>query len=168
MDLVKRSLWRVPLIALVSGFFWTPCMVRLLLRFAVTAPGVIDDAASLVLHGLLTAAVVIAGGGVLLRKLPRREIFLSASLVVAYHLLLSLVQRLGGWTTGPAAVLFMKLYQPLEWTGFPFELLWTLLPQDDPSAAYLVLLSLPNYLMPYLFLLFGHGPVFRKTGGDRS
>ena len=155
MKTLKTSLWRVPLICLIAGFLWTPLMVRLLLRFAVTAPGVMDETISLVLHGGMTAAVLVLGGLFLLRGQTRRDIFLSASVAATYHIVLSLVQQLGGWTSGPAAVVFLRLYAPLEWTSFPMLLLLRLFPQADPGTLYLTLISLPNYLVPYLFVPFG-------------
>lgn len=112
----KRSLWRVPLIALITGALYTPCYVRIVLRFGVIEPGVIDDRAALLTSGALLLLTLVLGWAILLRKQTRKEILLSSSIVVVYGLLLWLVQFLSGSTTGPAAVLFLHT---IEMDDFP-------------------------------------------------
>lgn len=112
----KRSLWRVPLIALITGALYTPCYVRIVLRFGVIEPGMIDDRAAPLTSGALLLLTLVLGWAILLRKQTRKEILLSSSIVVVYGLLLWLVQFLSGSTTGPAAVLFLHT---IEMDDFP-------------------------------------------------
>ena len=114
----KNSIWRVPLVAVIAGFLYTPIYVRIVIQFGVIEPGVIDSRVSLMTSLGILAAVLILGGMLLLRKQSRKEIFISAAVVSAYGLILPLIQVLIGATTGPTAVVFMYLGQPLEWTGF--------------------------------------------------
>lgn len=160
MENWKHTLWRVPLISMIAGFLWTPCMVRLLVRFAMIRQSdgsvEIHAARQLLIYGIGMAAVVIIGGVLLLRGLTRREIFRSASLVVGYAILLNFAQLVTGITTGPGAVVFMRLSTPLEWMHIPRMLLHSVLPAPEEfSAPYVYLTSLPNLLVPYLFVLFG-------------
>lgn len=103
---IKNSFWRVPLIALIAGLLYTPCYVRIVIRFGVIKPGVIDDKVSLLTDAFLMIATLILGWVILLRKQTRTEIFVSSSIVFVYGLLLRTVQFLPGSTTGPAAVVF--------------------------------------------------------------
>ena len=56
----KNSIWRVPLISVIAGFFYTPIYVRSVIRFGVIEPGVIDSRVSL----LISARDLSSGFGV--------------------------------------------------------------------------------------------------------
>lgn len=89
---IKSSFWRVPLVSLIAGLLYTPCYVRIVMRFGVIAPGVIDDKISLLTSFFLMLAALILGWVILLRKQTRTEIFISSSIVVVYGLLLWVVE----------------------------------------------------------------------------
>ena len=110
----KRSFWRVPLISLIAGLLYNPCYIRIVLHFGMIEPGVIDSKLSLLTSGVLLIVFLFLGGIVLLRNETRLEIFVSSSIVVVYGILLLVIQILSGSTTGPAAVVFMRLGTPLE------------------------------------------------------
>lgn len=148
----KHSFWRVPLIALIASFFYTPLYVRIVLRFGVVEPGVINETVSLLTSAGLLLAALVLGGILLLRNQAKREIFVSAAILSAYGLLLMLAQLLTGSTTGPAAVLFMHLNKPLEWTGF-FPTLFLYL--EEYFGISLPFVSWLRFLAPFLFVLFG-------------
>ena len=92
----KNSIWRVPLVAVIAGFLYTPIYVRIVIQFGVIEPGVIDSRVSLMTSLGILAAVLILGGMLLLRKQSRKEIFISAAVVSAYGLILPLIQVLIG------------------------------------------------------------------------
>lgn len=148
----KRSFWRVPLISVIAGLLYTPCYVRIVLRFGVIEPGVIDSKVSLLTSGGLLITFLLLGWITLLRNETRMEIFVSASIVVVYGLLLWTVQVLSGSTTGPAAVVFMRLAMPLEWMGFPSSLGCYLQEHMSVNVPFIGCL---NYFIPWLFVLFG-------------
>ena len=148
----KHSFWRVPLIALIAAFLYTPLYVRIVLKFGVVEPDVIDDRVSLLTSAGLLVAIVVLGGIVLLRKQTRKEIFVSAAILSVYGLLLMAIQLLTNSTTGPAAVVFMYLSKPLEWTGFFPELYLYLQEYFEIS---LPIIGWLRYLAPFLFVLFG-------------
>lgn len=148
----KRSFWRVPLISLIAGLLYPPCYVQIVLRFGIIEPGVIDSKVSLLTSGGLLIAFLILGWIALLRNETRMEIFVSASVVVVYGLLLWGIQVLSGSTTGSAAVVFMRLAMPLEWMAFPSELGFYL---QESMSITVPFIGCLNYFIPWLFVLFG-------------
>lgn len=151
----KDSIWRVPLIAIIAGFLYTPLYVRMILWFGITESGVIDTRVSLLTNAGSLLAVLVLGGVTLLRKQSRKEIFVSSAVVSAYGLVLLLLQFIMGGTTGSMALVFMRLYQPLEWTGFFTEIFLYL--KNNFGVSFLPICWL-NCFVPFLFVLFG-----RKT-----
>lgn len=156
LKVYKHSFWRVPLIAIIAAFFYTPLYVRIVIRFGVIEPGVIDNTVSLLTSAGILLMVVVLGGILLLRKQTRREILVSAAILSAYGLLLMLVQLLTKSTTGPVAVLFMYLSKPLEWTGF-FPTLYLYL--REHFGISLPIIGWLRFLAPFFFVPFG-----RRTG----
>lgn len=92
------------------------------------------------------------GGMLLLRKQSKKEIFISAAVVSAYGMILLLIQLLIGATTGPAAVVFMYLGRPLEWTGFFSELSFGL---KERFEIFVSAIGWLRFLVPFAFVLFG-------------
>lgn len=152
----KNSIWRVPLISVIAGCFYTPIYVKIVIRFGIIAPGVIDSRVSLLTSAGILVAVLILGGMILLRKQSKEEIFISAAVVCVYGMILLLIQLLSGATTGPAAVVFMYLGRPLEWTGFFSELSFCLTERFEIFSSGIGWL---RFFAPFFFVLFG-----RKTG----
>lgn len=148
----QKSFWRVPLISLIAGWLYIPCYVRVVLRFGVVEPGVIDSKVSLWTDGGLFIAFLLLGGVIFLRNQTRREIFVSASIVVGYGLCLRMLQFLSGSVTGPAAVVFMRLASPLEWMGFPSSLGRYL---EEQFSLTVPLVDYLQVFVPWLFVLFG-------------
>lgn len=152
LENLGKTIWRVPLIAVIAGFLYTHLYVWIVVRFGVVEPGVIDDRVSLLTSGLLLAATLVLGWALLLRKQTRAEIFASASMVVIYGLVLFGLQFLTGSTTGPAAVVFLRLNTPLEWTVFPTELGLYL---KEHAGLTIPFYGLLRFFVPWLFALFG-------------
>jgi len=148
----KNSIWRVPLISVIAGFFYTPIYVRSVIRFGVIEPGVIDSRVSLLISAGILVAFLVLGGMLLLRKQSKKEIFISAAVVSAYGMILLLIQLLIGATTGPAAVVFMYLGRPLEWTGFFSELSFGL---KERFEIFVSAIGWLRFLVPFAFVLFG-------------
>ncbi len=147
----KRSFWRVPLISLIAGLLYNPCYIRIVLHFGMIEPGVIDSKISLLTSGVLLIVFLLLGGIVLLRNETRLEIFVSSSIVVVYGILLLVIQVLSGSTTGPVAVVFMRLGTPLEWMSFPSSL--SLYLKEQMSIT--VPIGYLRFFIPWLFVLFG-------------
>lgn len=148
---IKNSFWRVPLIALIAGCLYTPCFVRIVIRFYVKEPERMDDIA-IWTSGLLLAAIFIVGWAVLLRKQTRMEVFISSSIVVVYGLLLSAIQSLFGNMTDSVAVVLLLLNTPLDWTVFPSSLGNYL---QEHYALTIPFIGSLHFFIPWLFTLFG-------------
>ena len=140
------------MISIIAGFLYTRMYVSIVLRFGVIEPGVIDEKVSLLTSLFIFIVVIIVGGVVLLRKLSRKEIFVSASVVTVYGIIITLVQFISGSTSGPAAVWFMYLSQPFEWTGFfPTAYLYL----QNNFGISLPFIGWIRFFAPLLFVLFG-------------
>lgn len=61
------------MIAVIAGYLYTPIYIRIVIRFGVIEPGVIDSRVSLLTSLGILAAVLILGGMVLLRKQTKKE-----------------------------------------------------------------------------------------------
>ncbi len=154
MNAYKSSIWRVPLIALIAGIAYVPLYVKSVTRFGVIEPCVLDDKICLLTSAVLFLSTIFLGGFIFLRNLTRKEIFISASVVVLYGILLMLLQLATGCTTGPAAVTFMYLHRPLEWTFMPS--LGSFLSNHYGLDAFWI--GYLSYFEPFLFVLFGRKP----------
>ena len=155
MEIVKKygnSIWRIPLISILGGLCYDPVYIKILMRFGISKSGELNRIATLWASGGLLLAVLLLGGFLLLRNLSQEEIFASAAVVAIYGLLLSAIQRLTGSTTGPAAIVFLYLFPPLNWTGFFVELFVYIKEKWEISLPFILWLS---YLAPFLFMVFG-------------
>lgn len=149
---LKKSVWRVPLIAIIAGFLYTPCYVRLVLSFGEIEPGVIDDKVSLLVSGFLFVVTLILGWVFLLRKQTYKDIFISSSIVVVYGLLLLVVRFLIGSKPGLFASVFLYWGIPLNWTIFPTELGEYL---QEHTGLIVPFYEFIRFFVPWLFVLFG-------------
>lgn len=145
-------IWRVPLIAVVSGFFYARIYVAAMVRFGVSRDGVLDDRVSLLVSAVIFLAVLAAGGILLLRNQPKKEILLSAAMVSLYGILLLFLQRITGSTSGPRAIVFLHLNRPLEWTGFFSSAAFY---AEQNWGISLPFLNWIRFAVPFLFVLFG-------------
>ncbi len=156
----QDSIWRVPLIALAAGVLYSPLYVRIVLRFAVPEPGVIDERMSLLISGGLFLLLLAVGGMVLLRKQSRKEILLSAVVLSVYGIAVTLLQLAIGAETGTMAVMFLYLHRPFDWTLFFPSLGFYL---ENHIGISLPVFGWLRFLSPFLFVLFG-----RKTASSRE
>lgn len=154
MEWIKRyktSIWRVPLICVIAGFLYVPIYVRIMVRFGILESGMLDYRISFVTSIGLFLATLLLGGGLLLRKRTRKEIFVSASVMVIYGLILHLLRLIMHSTSGLVAVVLLRHSEPFEWTFSP-HLSSYLYEQTGHS---LPLLGWLSSFEPLLFVVFG-------------
>ena len=143
----KTNLWKVPAYCMVSGFLCYLLLVRIGLgRLAlVTLPdGAItaDNKVWMLLSGILFL-IVVAGGWALFRKLSRRDLFFSASILVGLNVLFGVLSAV---TDGSAGFFW---YELCEWDGVVSQLL------NAAGVSPWVSAVLTWLLPPYIFVLFG-------------
>lgn len=152
MKIRNKILWKVPIFCIAAGIIAFNAVVFLLGRFTiVTLPdGTItsDNSRVLIIYGAIFIVTLIVGGMVFFRNMTRKEIFFSASIIVAVSLILVLTQWAFNLTTGPGAVFFMYASQIFEWSSIVPQLLYRV-------NENLWLGAFIGSLTPYLFIPFG-------------
>ena len=147
----KNTLFTVPLFCIAAGFASFYLIVYAVGRFAVVkAPdGSIsaDTGRELLIYGCVFAASLIIGGLLLFSRLTKKEIAVSATIMVVYELVIILLQTILS-PTGSLAVTFAYLGMVGEWSTFVPLILYHLTGSLLPSAAL-------GAFTPYIFILFG-------------
>lgn len=152
MKIRKKIFWKVPLFCIVASMIAFNAVVFLIGRFTiVTLPdGTItsDNTRVLLVYGAIFIVTLIVGGMVFFRNMTRKEIFFSASIIVAISLIMDLTQWAFNLTTGPGAVFFMYASQIFEWSSIVPQLLYRV-NENLWFGAFI------GSLTPYLFIPFG-------------
>lgn len=151
MPIRKNTLFIVPLYCVVMGFLCFYLVIFCLARFAVSAlpdGGVAsDDGKVLLIYGFAMAAVLFLGE-LLFRRMTKKELAVSATIVVALHLASLLILYL--FAPGGALAASLSRFSLLagEWSTFVPLLLGRL-------TGSVLLSDIIGSLSPYLFVLFG-------------
>ena len=144
---MKKSWWKVPAYCMIASWIGFDLEVRLLARFAIVKlpDGTVtsDSLRSMIVSGGLFAAIVLIGGLLFFRKMTRRELTCSATVLVALNFILGLIAYK---TQGMPAFYWAKLS---EWDVFVSSLLYRLGLGIWGSAV------ITWVLPPYVFVLFG-------------
>lgn len=145
---MKRHWWKVPLYCLIASWICFQLEVRLLLRFAiVTMPdGSIssDSTRSLIVFAFVFVAVLLIGGLAFFRKISRRELLVSALVMVALNVVATLIAYK---VQGMFALYWSEF---TEWSIFIPQLLYKLGMEPDNFLAGVL-----RWLAPLLFVPFG-------------
>ncbi len=145
---MKRNWWKVPLYCLIASWICFQLEVRLLLRFAiVTLPdGSIssDSTRSLIVFALVFMAVLLIGGLAFFRKISRRELLVSALVMVVLNAVVTLIAYK---VQGMFALYWSEF---TEWSIFIPQLLYKLGMEPDNLLAGVL-----SWLAPLLFVPFG-------------
>lgn len=145
---MKRNWWKVPLYCLIASWICFQLEVRLLLRFAiVTLPdGSIssDSTRSLIVFALVFMAVLLIGGLAFFRKISRRELLVSALVMVVLNAVVTLI----AYKVQRMFALYWSEFT--EWSIFIPQLLYKLGMEPDNLLAGVL-----SWLAPLLFVPFG-------------
>lgn len=146
----KNTLFTVPLYCIAAGLICFYLVVYGVARFAVvTLPDgslASDKGRVLLIYGLLMAAA-LAIGRRLFRRMTRKEIAVSASIMAAFQLITILLEAILS-PTDSLALTFFYLSMPGEWAAFIPLLLYRLTGSELFSAVI-------GSFSPFLFVLFG-------------
>jgi hypothetical protein len=152
MNIQKKSLWNVPLFCVISGIVVYILSVQILFPMAIVRlpDGVVTSNNTLVLiiYGAIFVVTLLIGGLVFFRNMTRKELVLSASIVVLYGAILLFIQWAFRLRTGPAVLPMIYLFRPFEWCSFVSQIFFKISDNLWLGAAVEV-------LTPYLFVLFG-------------
>lgn len=142
----KSNLWKVPAYCLLSGFICYQLLVHVLGYFAiVTLPDgsiTADNGRWMLLSGILFV-IVLAVGWALFRKLPRRELVVSASILAGLNVLFGIL----AYVTNGSFSFFW--YELCEWDSVISQLL-------NAAGVNMWVSAIITWLLPpYIFALFG-------------
>ena len=151
----KSNLWKVPAYCLIAGFICYQLLVHVLGYFAiVTLPDgsiTADNGRWMLLSGILFL-VVLAVGWALFRKLPRRELFVSASILVVLNVVFGILS----YVTNNSFSFFW--YELCEWDSVISQLL-------NAAGVNMWVSAIITWLLPpYIFVLFGR----KSTAGEEE
>ena len=147
---MKKTWWRVPVYCLAASWICFHLEVHWLLRFAiVTLPdGSIssDSTRSLIVFAFVFVAVLLIGGLVFFRKISKRELLVSALVMVALKAVVTLIAYK---VQGMFAIYWSEF---TEWSIFIPQLFYRLGADiTNPLPEFL------RTLAPLLFVAFGRG-----------
>lgn len=144
---MKKSWWKVPLYCIIASWVCFQLEVRFLGKWAiVTLPdGSIssDNIRWMIMTAVLFIAVVCVGGFLFFRKMTRRELFCSASVLVVLNIIFGLIAYK---RQGMFSIYFSEL---TEWDSFISSALFQVTRNIWVSAV------IDWVLPPYIFVLFG-------------
>lgn len=147
---MKKAWWKVPLYCLAASWICFQLEIRFLGRWAiVTLPdGSVssDKTRWIMISAFLFLATVCIGGFLFFRKMTRKEIFCSASVLVALNIALGIFTYL---TQHTFAYFFLLWSELTEWDNVFSQILFQLGFNEWVSAVIIWVLP------PYVFLLFG-------------
>lgn len=158
MNIRLSTLWKVPVYCIVTGFLAFNAAIYLISHFAIIQQdGEIssDPAKVLIIYGLIFAVTLFIGGFVLFRSLTRKEIFISASIVVVFGLVMHLIQWKFNLTTGSSAIFFIYVSRIFEWCRIVPQLLFNIIKNS-------LICNFIGCLTPYLFIMFGKKAISAK------
>ena len=147
---VVKSWWKVPLYCVAASWICYQLEILVLGRWAIiTLPdGTItsDSTRWMIMSALLFLAIVCIGGFLFFRKMTRKEIFRSASVLVVLNIALGIFTYITQRTLTSFSMLWMEL---TEWDSIFSQILLKLGLNEWVSAV------ITWVLPPYVFLLFG-------------
>lgn len=145
----KHTIWKIPLIYLVAGVLYIPLRFIVVLIFGEA--GISSNLLGLLINSVYFLLVFFWSYSHFLKNMTQKEIFVSAAVISLYGIVLVLLQRITGCTTGSGAIVFTYLHAPLEWAIS--RSIGLFLGSHISSIFYWI--TYLAYLEPFLFLLFG-------------
>lgn len=148
----KNTLWRVPTFCVAASLITYYFSMYVIGRFAlvIQSDGTIatDFKRQFFIYGIMFVVTLIIGGMFVFRNMTKKEIFISASIMVVFSILIDIIQWL--YTIIVGSNIFLSLYvsQIFYWSNFISHILSLTNIQFEIG----VILA---QLAPYLFVLFG-------------
>jgi len=143
-----KSWWKVPVFCVAAGLLWFQAEVHFLYRFAIIVPLpdgslTVDNALSMLLSAIEFAVTLAVGGLLIFRKMTRKELILSASVMFAFGLVCGLVTQFA--QPSFISTLYLEMY---TWCIIISRVLLRVDMNQWIAAVIL-------WAAPFLFVLFG-------------
>lgn len=151
----KKNLWKVPLYCIIAGrvsFYLIAYVFKdFIIRTYPDGSIAHNNTGLFMVYGGVFVVTVLIGGMIFFRKMTRKEIFFSATIIVVFQMIISLMQLLMGGSVGLARLLGinpMSLSRLYDWSGVVYQIILKM-----RVNAWLAIFI--QSLMPYLFIVFG-------------
>lgn len=156
MEILKKPIWRVPLVLGVTGIglrFLTYIFAFISVQIQRASGPDPATGAYRITGGYVTEIMAVIGflafwgmGWKFVRGLERKDIFLSATIMVAWHTALLAAEQLSQ-AAGGYSMLVYRLWTTVEATGWVDQIMIRVF--DQVSIPVMI----PGLLVPYLYLL---------------
>ena len=149
-EMVKRVWWKVPLYCVIAGFISWYLMVGYIGRLAIVRlpDGTIttNNNIWMLLSGILFVVVLLLGGLLFFRKMTRKELLYSATVMFVLNAIMGIVSYLL-----PSSSITFFFVEIAEWYSFIPQLFYKL----GGTSAIAWIGSVVGWATVYLFVLFG-------------
>jgi len=149
-EMVKRVWWKVPLYCVIAGFISWYLMVGYIGRLAIVKlpDGTITSNNNIwmLLSGILFVVVLLLGGLLFFRKMTRKELLYSATVMFVLNAIMGIVSYLL-----PSSSITFFFVEIAEWYSFIPQLFYKL----GGTSAIAWIGSVVGWATVYLFVLFG-------------
>jgi len=149
-EMVKRIWWKVPLYCVIAGFISWYLMVGYIGRLAIVKlpDGTITSNNNIwmLLSGILFVVVLLLGGLLFFRKMTRKELLYSATVMFVLNAIMGIVSYLL-----PSSSITFFFVEIAEWYSFIPQLFYKL----GGTSAIAWVGSVVGWASVYLFVPFG-------------
>ena len=150
-ETLKKSWWKVPIYCMVAGWISFRLKVHIGPSFAISklpdGTVSVDNTRWMVMSGIIFLVTLIIGGLLLYRRMKKKEIFCSASVMVIFNVVGGLIAYFFQRTSLGSS--FSVFYSEInDWSGFVSQLVYNI-GLNQWIGAMIV------WIVPYLFVLFG-------------
>lgn len=144
---MNKTWWRVPLYCLIASWICWQINIHLVSRIAsvILPDGTIsvDHTIYMIISGVLFFTVIVVGGIYFFRKMTRKELFCSASVLVCFNIVFGLISYK---VQGMMVIYWSELS---SWSVFVSELLIAI------GLNIWIITIISWVLPPYVFMFFG-------------
>lgn len=143
---MRKSWWKVPLYCVIASWLCFQIETRFLARFTFKklpdGTITVSNTRWMIMSGIVFIIVLVVGGRIFFHKMPYKELFCSASILVALNIILGVLsyKRQG--------VFWIYWIKCSEWSSIITQILHRIHVNQWISAAI-------SWMSPYLFVFFG-------------
>ena len=152
MDVRKNTLWKVPVYCLFAGvisfyaslFLFSNVLYRVFSKDFVS----VNNWTEYIVYFVVFFAVLMAGGKIFLREMSKKEIFISATIIVCIMEGINVLEYVFNISQPFGAMFSVYISMAFQWISIIFKWLYDITKNIYISAFI-------SSLVPYLFVFFG-------------